>query len=226
MKQILALGLSLLLSGLALAQKDVTKFMGIPVDGTKQAMMQKLKAKGFTYNASCDCLKGQFNGRESELRIGTNGNKVYRIVVSDANNVDEANIKIRFNNLARQFEKNEKYAHFYESQIIDEDVDISYEMSVNKKRFQAEYFQIIDEDTADFTSRVVLTAIAEGYRDMNDEELKKNTLNAIYANTLREIIAPRYKHRQVWFTIHESYGKYWISIYYDNVLNQANGEDL
>lgn len=30
-----------------LAQKDITKFMGIPVDGFKKDMIQKLKAKGF-----------------------------------------------------------------------------------------------------------------------------------------------------------------------------------
>ena len=30
------------------AQKDVTKFLGIPVDGTKAQMIAKLKAKGFT----------------------------------------------------------------------------------------------------------------------------------------------------------------------------------
>lgn len=29
-----------------LAQKDITKFMGIPVDGFKKDMIQKLKAKG------------------------------------------------------------------------------------------------------------------------------------------------------------------------------------
>ncbi len=39
-------------------QKDVTKFLGIPVDGTKSAMIQKLKAKGFTYDATKDVLRG------------------------------------------------------------------------------------------------------------------------------------------------------------------------
>ena len=31
------------------AQNDVTKFLGIPVDGTKTAMIQQLKEKGYTY---------------------------------------------------------------------------------------------------------------------------------------------------------------------------------
>ena len=38
---------ALVLATMTFAQKDVTKFLGIPVDGTKAEMMQKLKAKGF-----------------------------------------------------------------------------------------------------------------------------------------------------------------------------------
>ena len=30
----------------------------------------------------------------------------------------------------------------------------------------------------------------------------------------------------VWFMIHESYGRYNIGLYYDNLHNQAHGEDL
>lgn len=30
----------------------------------------------------------------------------------------------------------------------------------------------------------------------------------------------------VWFTIHERYGKYQIGIYYDNIKNRPDGEDL
>ena len=29
-------------------EKDVTKFLGIPIDGTKSEMIAKLKGKGFT----------------------------------------------------------------------------------------------------------------------------------------------------------------------------------
>ena len=32
--------------------------------------------------------------------------------------------------------------------------------------------------------------------------------------------------KSVWFTISEFQGKYYISMFYDNVYNQANGEDL
>ena len=96
MKRILVLGMAMILSLTIVAQNNVTKFLGIPVDGTKSAMIQKLKAKGYTYNASDDVLSGQFNGRSVNLHVVTNNNKVYRIMVADAVGSDESDIKIRF----------------------------------------------------------------------------------------------------------------------------------
>ena len=48
MKKILSLAVLLVFSLAMYAQKDVTKFLGIPVDGTKSEMIKKLKEKGFT----------------------------------------------------------------------------------------------------------------------------------------------------------------------------------
>ena len=48
MKKILSVLMLLLLSISIYAQQNVTKFLGIPVDGSKTAMIQKLKEKGFT----------------------------------------------------------------------------------------------------------------------------------------------------------------------------------
>ena len=51
MKKIL-IALALLLGTTAVAQeKDVTKFLGIPIDGSKSDMIQKLKEKGFVPSA-------------------------------------------------------------------------------------------------------------------------------------------------------------------------------
>jgi hypothetical protein len=54
--------LMMFISLVANAQKDVTKFLGIPVDGYKAEMKKKLTNKGFTYNARNDCFEGEFNG--------------------------------------------------------------------------------------------------------------------------------------------------------------------
>ena len=80
MKRFFTFSLTIMLAFSALAQKNVTQFLGIPIDGTKTAMIQKLKAKGFTYDTKNDVLNGQFNGREVILGVVTNNNKVYRIM--------------------------------------------------------------------------------------------------------------------------------------------------
>ena len=76
---------ALLLSAIVFAQpKSVTKFLGIPIDGSKAEMIQKLKEKGYTYNSKLDCLEGEFNGRDVQISVVTNNSKVYRILVQDA----------------------------------------------------------------------------------------------------------------------------------------------
>lgn len=226
MKRFSLLLVVLLISIGSFAQNDVTKFLGIPVDGTKSDMIQKLKAKGFTYDAVNDVLHGQFNGRNSNIYIATNKGKFCRIMVWDNIGMSEADIRIRFNNLCRQFEKNEKYIQkdLLGSYEIGEDVDISYEMIVHKKRFQAAYYQISEEDNNTTTN--LLEFIEKVQNQYTEEELKKiseneakNLLNEFW-NTLP------FLHKSVWFMIDKLYGEYYIYIYYDNELNMANGEDL
>ena len=67
----------------------------------------------------------------------------------------ETDIRIRFNNLCRQFGKNAKYlqANLGEKEYyISEDEDISYEMTVNNKRFEAAYYQMSHVDGFDTMS--------------------------------------------------------------------------
>ena len=106
MKKYITLFILSLLTITALAQKEVTKFLGIPIDGFKSQMKQKLIAKGFrqTSEPGYDFLVGEFNGHDVNLHIVTNNNKVYRIMVADAKTCNEANIKTRFNILVSQFE--------------------------------------------------------------------------------------------------------------------------
>lgn len=61
------------------AQKDVTTFLGIPVDGYKAEMKQKLIAKGYVPQkvGTYEFLKGEFNGEDVQVTIVTNNNKVY-----------------------------------------------------------------------------------------------------------------------------------------------------
>ncbi|MBO7203255.1 MAG: hypothetical protein J6V30_06975 [Paludibacteraceae bacterium] len=180
MRKIYSIIVLLVASVTLFAQSDVTKFLGIPVDGSKPDMIRKLKEKGFVSSEyDKDILEGEFNGQDVFVGIGTNNNKVYRIMVADKNLNNETNIRIRFNILCRQFANNPKYIPVSENvndYIIPENEDISYE--IKNKRYQANFYQIPDPM------------------------------------------------KSVWFIIWEFHGEYRIHMYYDNLYNQANGEDL
>jgi len=229
MKRIITFSFAILIALTVSAQKTATKFLGIPVDGTKSAMIQKLKAKGFTYYAKDEMMAGEFNGRKVNLKIVTNNNKVYRIMVLDAVGSDEWEIKNRFNTLCRQFEKNGKYMpqNFMGEYNIGEDVNIAYEMLLNNKRFEAAYFQLAeaDQDTIGLSNwwknRFSDNNVLEKMEKMSEEEIKElNTQLTI------EYLTEKIAHRSVWFMITQDYGKYYIAIFYDNELNHADGEDL
>ena len=109
------------------AQKDVTKFLGIPVDGSKSEMRRKLISKGFTPKTVFgeEHLEGEFNGTDVYVMIGTNNNKVWRIAVVDQSSMDEKDIKNRFNRLVSQFKKNERYIDFRKDFTIPEEENVS-----------------------------------------------------------------------------------------------------
>lgn len=218
-KQILILVL-LVLAISSHAQKSVTTFLGIPVDGTKSEMIRKLKNKGFKDDPYIkDALIGEFNGREVNIIVGTNNNKVYRIAVIDLNPTDETNIKIRFNDLCRQFKNNKKYmAYADKDYTIPEDENISYNITVNKKRYEATFCQNV---TPEEIKSLMLTKYTQEQIDSFDEETKQEIATWLISSSMDILI-----NRMVWFMISEQYGKYYIALYYDNLYNQANGEDL
>ncbi len=229
MKRLLTLSMLFICVTALFAQNDVTKFLGIPVDGSKSEMIQKLKAKGFRYDSELDCLKGEFNGRDSYISVVTNNDKVYRIMVRDVSGLNETNIRIRFNTLCRQFENNKKYQSVSsESYIIPEDENISYEMSVNKKRYQASYVQF-PEGGIDSTT-IAQEAQTFIYSKYSQEQLSSFTEEQgqeLMAELLQlQYMADKLDKKSVWFMIAEQFGEYYILLYYDNGYNQANGEDL
>ena len=203
--------------------KDVTKFLGIPVDGIKTEMKQKLIAKGFVPKKMGDLewLEGEFNGRNVNVYICTNNNKVYRIMLADKNTVDEAQIKIHFNNLVKQFENNKRYYAFGDYSLSDEE-DISYEMIVHNKIYAAYYSQNPDFENIDTKVQI---AIKEKY---SAEELKNpsETIKKDIADITDKITFDEFSMKPVWFRIVSYNGEYYISMYYDNEYNHANGEDL
>ncbi|MGM9806016.1 MAG: hypothetical protein ACI3Z7_06240 [Candidatus Aphodosoma sp.] len=203
-------------------QRDVTKFLGIPVDGTKPEMIQKLKAKGFKSSSfDPEILTGEFNGHDVHIHVVTNNNKVWRIMVADANRVGERSIQIRFNRLIEQFSNNAKYISLDEP-IIPDDEDISYEMSVHDKRYQATFYQ--RPEILDSTAIIndVRNLLLQKYSEQELDNLPTNAISEIMAQYTIDLI----KKKSVWFMISEFGSKYGIVMYYDNEYNHSNGEDL
>lgn len=184
---------------LSAQQKDVTKFLGIPVDGTKSEMIAKLKAKGFKSSSyDREILEGEFNGKDVTVNVQTNNRKVSRIVIVDNARYDEAQIKIRFNTLCEQFMNNEKYIMLGNPMISDGE-DIGYEMAVRDKEYQAHFCQ---------------KPVGENGRILDVLELPQQEYSEKSA------------YKFVWFTIAKNLLGYQIGMYYENRYNMANGEDL
>lgn len=208
------------------AQNDVTQFMGIPVDGFKYEMIQKLKEKGFVPIINTDLLEGEFNGRNVYIGVASNNNKVFRIGVIDKNKVSESDIKIRFNKLCQQFANNPKYICFDDYTISDEE-DISYEMSVKNKRYQASFYQRPNLELLD--TMAIQKVFAERFSHKYTEEQLANPTEEVSADLFKfstDYTFDLLISKSVWFMIDEEYGQYYIKIFYDNEYNKANGEDL
>lgn len=223
LKSFILISMQFVLSVSLYAQKDVTQFLGIPVDGYKPEMIKKLKDKGYSISPSNkDVLVGEFNGTKVNIHIVTNNNKVCRIMVSDANEMDEANIKIRFNKLCEQFRNNKKYSQLFVSDYtISEDEDISYMMTVKNKQYDALFYQEPNIDS---------TIIANEIQDYISKKYTKDQLSNLTEKEREDIAFQYYSDKltkkAVWFRISEYYGKYFITMYYDNEYNRANGDDL
>lgn len=184
MKKILSLAFLLMLSLSVFAQRQVTKFLGIPVDGSRIAMIEKLKDKGFTYNRYIDGLEGQFNGTDVIIGVYTNNNKVWRIIVAYKANFDKEQIKAQYNLLINQFANNPRYKTFDAKKLTYKD-DIVQEVSINKKQYQAVFYQLPDDENIEkrsvwftikeypnnFQKYYIKIFYDNGYNEANGEDL-------------------------------------------------------
>ena len=234
MKRLLSfvIGILIMCSTVFGQSEGTLKFLGIPVDGSKSEMVAALKSKGFRYDSNSGFLVGDFNGRESHIGIVENHGKVYRVVVFDANTCDAGQIKIRFNNLIHQFENsNGKYYYIVQNEIIPEDEDISYEINVHDKQYSATFIYNPLYGNDELRDRLVNEAVEEiklssEKKGITYEEFysDKDLYNQLVSSVTDKII--QMSKGSVWFKIFEHYGKYYIGLYYDNLLNAPNGEDL
>lgn len=238
---------------------NTLKFLGIPIDGSEQAMKTKLMQKGFREKYGYDCLTGQFNGKTVDVYIHTNHQKVDRIYI-EFPKVSGKEIRNEFNVLLHQFKNNNKYSEYLiNNQQIPEDEDILYEISVHNKVYEAQFRYIDPEigwneeefkeifysscssimpenEILDFRSR--LAKYSEEQKAMCFLEFSKKIpklLEEIQPGLLDELVLQVGKflsvvkscaNGQVWFKIQQEGQQFFIALYYDNLANRPNGEDL
>lgn len=228
MKKILSLCIMAMMAMNMFAQKDVTTFLGIPVDGSEAAMKQKLQAKGFTPKKEDgeEFFEGEFNGVDVQVFIATSNNKVCRIMVSDAAPQSAADIKIRFNNLVDQFENNDRYISFDVNRIPDGE-NIANGIKSGNKNYDAVFYQApntgkAEEEEMEKQARKELLSRYTEDQLANPTEQMNKEMDEIASKIAMDLIAKK----SVWFRISEQDGGYYINMFYDNEYNRANGEDL
>ena len=241
MKKLLSFIIGIFMCSTVFGQSESTlKFLGIPVDGSKSEMVAALKSKGFRYDSNSGFLIGNFNGRESHIGIVENHGKVYRVVVFDANTYDAGEIRIRFNNLIHQFENsNGKYYYIDQNEMIPEDEDISYEINVHNKQYSATFIYNPLYGNDELRDKLINEAVEET-KLLLEEKKDEKTIGGItyeefysdkdnYNQLISSVVGVKVfqmSKNHVWFTIFEHHGEYYIGLYYDNLLNKPNGEDL
>lgn len=175
------------------AQQPCISFMGIPVDGEPKEVVDKLIDKGFTYvdhvKDSHYILSGYFNGNKSNIYVKYYNNTVYRIMASELYNKSEASIKIHFNNLITKFNNIQKYTPDKRNSYISYTDDISYNMSVKDKLYDAIYYYNFSDWLAEYDKFIKtadneqINAILQNIFDTSKNiDFKDVDIKAIYNN--------------------------------------------
>lgn len=237
MKKTFLITLLTLICAVCFAQDVGTlKFLGIPIDGSKAQLIEKIKEKGFRSVSYSEGLKGQFNGENVEVYVVDNHGIAYRVFVAFPK-TSEYEIRSEFNHLLNQFLRNKKYIPTREYDVIPEGEDISYEILVNKKRYGASFVYISPDIFTDEQAEKIHEVIDKA-KTMSEDE--KKSLSESFALAFASdsgattpedalVILNKIKslvNANVWFTILQDAGDYKIGLYYDNLKNAPNGEDL
>lgn len=224
-----------LISVLLKAENYPTKFLGIPIDGTKQEMINRLEEKGFIYNEEQDWLSGEFNGKEVIIYISTKNRKVYGISVRYRYFYTAEEIKSIYNDLLQQFQKNPKYipVNLHQSAIPTEE-DIAREMSQNNKEYIAGFLQRTNEADSTVTLNDSFKECTNKYIDKLISLMPSDTLynETEYTKIVENIgemcwyeeLKAMYINNIVGFQIDKAYGEnYILLLIYTNGHNKNIG---
>jgi hypothetical protein len=104
-------------------------------------------------------------------------------------------------------------------------------MIVDKKRYEASYYQISDHSSID--TLALQNKVREAFlKEFSQEEIDNPTekqrekMISIISSVVTDDTFDSMKNKLVWFIISETYGEYFITMFYDNEYNHSDGEDL
>lgn len=97
---------------------------------------------------------------------------------------------------------------------MKEDEDICYGITVEKKQYEASYYQLPEKVDSIYSTENRVRLLLDP-----TEEFRKDIVTL-------SIPTEKYANKLVWFAILEGYREYKIGIFYENSDNRADGEEL
>lgn len=206
--------------GKELTDETALKFMGIPIDGSVDNMIEELKDRGFEHGYGDDYLSGIFNGEKVRVHISTNHNVVDRIKVVYPYCSEDNDTRIKYNTLLSRFNRNAKYVSLNPRGEIPADERLFWNIQSNSKFYDVAYFYLLpeikpEEWKAEFNSEY-RKHFSKPIESLSYDELEEVLL--CMPMKIRNAISGI-----VWFTLPNVH---YINIYYDNLQNRPRGEDL
>lgn len=219
-----------ILSSSGLAQKYPTRFLGFPVDGPKEKMIENLESVGFTYNSDEDFFTGYYFGEPVYVVLKIRDRRVNRVLLYDIVQRDSFAIKKRFNKMYKVYRKNKKYVYMEDKDAhIAKDENITIGISHYSRKYKVVFGQKPYEkgDSVSIQERALKPL--KGIRIDNDalKTNMKERLRRIHAKALARSVSTtddRFMN-QVWFAISEKFGKYALIHSFDNLYNFTQPED-
>lgn len=175
MKHSLTIVLSLLLTLTMSAQSNITTFMGIPVDGTKESMTMKLLKNGVEKRGR-DLMIDDVLGTSYFIRLMTNKGKVYRISMTEAKGTEDMNTIInKFYSIVEEYKENTQlYCELEPNHPVMAENDEIKKQYIKDGCYLAEFFQQADPQ---LYSRRIGIQITDKYGDYRIERLYDNVHN-------------------------------------------------
>ena len=202
------------------SDEAVFKFLGIPIDGTKEAMISALEENHFNQYYSGDYLTGIFNGENVRLYIGTNHGIVDMITVEYPRYSDDNDTRVKYNTLLSRFNRNSKYISINPRIAIPIEEKIYFKLNKNSKYYDAVYFFL----QPDIKRSEWVSQFKQEYQRRYNKSLDglsyEELEEALFclSSELSEAVSGI-----VWFTLTDPHR---IKIHYVNLGNRPHGEDL